>query len=73
MLQSMGLQRAGHDLVTIQQLTISFKTESEGEVTQSCSTLRDPIDYSLPGSPVHGIFQARILEWVVISFARGSS
>ena len=73
MLQSMGLQRAGHDLVTRQQLPISFKSESEGEVAQSFSTLRDPIDCSLPGSSVHGIFQARILEWVVISFARGSS
>ena len=48
MLQSMGLQRAGHDLVTRQQLPISFKSESEGEVAQSFSTLRDPIDCSLP-------------------------
>ena len=40
---------------------------------QSSSTLCDPIDYSLPGSSVHGIFQARILEWVAISFSRGSS
>ena len=39
-------------------------------VTQSCPTLWDPIDYSLPGSSVHGISQARILEWVAISFSR---
>ena len=43
------------------------------EVAQSCPTLFDPMDYSLPGSSIHGIFQARILEWVAISFARGSS
>ena len=40
---------------------------------QSCLTLCDPIDCNLPGSSVHGIFQARILEWVAISFSRGSS
>ena len=43
------------------------------EVAQSCPTLCDLIDYSLPGSSVHGIFQARILEWVAISFSRRSS
>ena len=43
------------------------------EVTQLCLTLRDPMDCSLPGSSVHGIFQARVLEWVAISFSRGSS
>ena len=42
-------------------------------VTKSCLTLYDPMDHSLPGSSVHGIFQARILEWVVISFSRGYS
>ena len=42
-------------------------------VTQSCLTLWDPMDYSPPGSSVHGIFQARILEWVAVSFSRGSS
>ena len=40
---------------------------------QSCLTLCDPMDHSLPGSSVHGIFQARILEWVTISSSRGSS
>ena len=40
--------------------------KSESEVAHSCPTLRDPIDFSLPGSSVHGIFQARVLEWVAI-------
>ena len=47
--------------------------ESESEVAQPCPTLPDPMDYILPGSSVHGIFQARVLEWVAISFSRGSS
>ena len=42
-------------------------------VTQSCLTLSNPVDWSPPGSSVHGILQARILEWVAISFSRGSS
>ena len=45
----------------------------ESEVAQSCLTLCDPTDCSLPGSSVDGVFQARILEWVAISFSRGSS
>ena len=48
-------------------------SESESEVAQSCPTLCDPVDCSLPGSSIHGIFQARVLEWVAISFSRGSS
>ena len=47
--------------------------ESESEVAQSCPTLCDPVDCSPPGSFVHGILQARILEWVAIPFSRGSS
>ena len=43
------------------------------EVAQSCPTLFDPMDCSLPGSSVHGIFQAGVLEWVAISYSRGSS
>ena len=43
------------------------------KVTQSCPTPCDPMDCSLPGSSVHGILQARILEWVAIPFSRGSS
>ena len=52
---------------------IGRKKESESEVTQSCLTLSDPMDCSLPGSSVHGIFQAIVLEWIAISFSRGSS
>ena len=40
-----------------------MKVRSESEVAQSCPTLSDPMDCSLPGSSVHGIFQARVLEW----------
>ena len=47
--------------------------ESESEVAQSCPTLSDPMDCSLSGFPIHGIFQARVLEWIAISFSRGSS
>ena len=54
------------------KFTNHLKTEWS-EVTQSCLTLCDPMDCSLPGSLVHGIFQARGLEWVAISFSRGSS
>ena len=43
------------------------------EVAQSCLTLCDPMDCSLQGPSVHGTFQARVLEWVAISFSRGSS
>jgi len=43
-----------------------------GEVAQSCPTLCNPMDSSQPSSSVHGIFQTRILEWVAISFSRGS-
>ena len=46
--------------------------QSESEVIQLCPTLCNPMDYSPPGSSVHGIFQARVLEWVAISFSRGS-
>ena len=47
--------------------------KSESEVTQSCLTLCNLMDCSLPGSSVHGIFQARVLEWMAISFSRRSS
>jgi len=47
-----------------------MKVKSESEVAQSCPTLLDPMDCSLPGSSVHGIFQARVLEWVVIAFSK---
>ena len=46
-----------------------MKVKSESEVTESCPTLSDPMDCSLPGSYVHGIFQARVLEWGTIAFS----
>ena len=46
-----------------------MKVKSESEVTQSFPTLSDPMDCSLPGFSVHGIFQARVMEWVAISFS----
>ena len=45
------------------------KVKRESEVTQSCPTLSDPMDCSLPGSSAHGIFQARVLEWGAIAFS----
>ena len=47
----------------------SLAIESENEVIQSCLTLCDPMDCSIPHSSIHGIFQARVLEWVAISLA----
>ena len=47
-----------------------MKGKSESEVAQSCPTLSDPMDCSLPGSSIHGIFQARVLEWGAIAFSR---
>ena len=49
-----------------------MKLKSESEVTQSCPTLRNLMDCSLPGSSVHGIFQARVLEWGAIAFSHNS-
>ena len=46
-----------------------MKVKSESEVTQSCPTLSDSMDRSLPGSSIHGIFQARVLEWSAIAFS----
>ena len=48
-----------------------MKVKSESEVAQSCPTLSDPMDCSPPGSPIHGIFQARVLEWGAIAFSVG--
>ena len=45
------------------------KVKRESKVTQSCPTLSDPVDRSLPGSSIHGIFQARVLEWGAIAFS----
>ena len=49
-----------------------MKVKVKVKVTQSCLTLCDPVDSSLPASSVNGILQARILEWVAIPFSRGS-
>ena len=79
-----GYSPWGHkELDTTEQLTFAFTyillqlclrlSFPFSSVTQSCPTLCDPMDGSLPGSSVHGIFQARILEWVAISSSRGSS
>jgi len=46
-----------------------MKVKSESEVAQSCPTLSDPMDCGLPGSSIHGIFQARVLEWGAIAFS----
>ena len=50
-----------------------MKVKSESEVAQLCPTLSDPMDCSLPGSSVHGIFQARVLEWGAIAFSVDSA
>ena len=47
-----------------------MKVKSESEVAQSCLTLSDPMDCSPPGSSIHGIFQARVLEWGAIAFSK---
>ena len=60
-------------ILVLKELWWFYCTESESEVSQLCPALCDPMDCSLPGFSVHGIFQARILEWVAISFSRGSS
>ena len=48
---------------------MKVKIESESEVAQSCPTLSDPMDCSLPGSSIHGIFRATVLEWGAIAFS----
>ena len=53
-------------------LDSASSNESESEVAQSCPTLCEPMDCCLSGSSVHGIFQARVLEWIAISFPGGS-
>ena len=55
------------------RMTVNCSWSCESEVAQSCPTLCDPVDCSPPGSSVHGILRPRILEWVAISFSRGSS
>ena len=59
--------------IQLQKICKAWVSEWVSEVAQSCPTLCYPVDCSPPGSSVHGILQARILEWVAISFSRGSS
>ena len=54
---------------TPRHILIKLTKESESEVAQPCLTLCNPTDCSLPGSSIHGIFQARVLEWVAIAFS----
>ena len=68
-LQSMGSLGVGHTGVGCHFLLQCMKVKSESEVTQLCPTPSDPMDCSLPGSSVHGIFQARVLEWGAIAFS----
>ena len=60
-------------LISVNMIVFELKVKSESEVAQLCPTLCDHMDCSLPGSSIDGIFQARILEWVAISFSRGYS
>ena len=79
-LQSKGLSkmgiikdRNGMDLTKAEDIKKRCQEYTESEVSQSCPTLCNPVDCSPPGSSVHEILQSRILEWVFISFSRGSS
>ena len=66
---SLGFSRQEHWRVGCHFLLQCMKVKSEREVSQSCPTLRDPMNYSLPGSSIRGIFQARVLEWGAITFS----
>ena len=76
----MQYEDRGHDCILSTRVVTSTGRYSiifvesllESEVAQLCSTLCNPMDYSLPGSSVHGIFQARVLEWGAIAFSRRS-
>ena len=67
MLYSSAVRHIHHSVLLL------FASDSESEVAQSCPTLCDPMACSLPASSIHGVFQARLLEWVAISFSRGFS
>ena len=75
-LSTRKLRDAFQRKICVRQVLLKYELlcyESKSEAAQSCLTLCDPMDCSLPESSVHGIFQARTLEWVAISFFRGSS
>ena len=63
----------GFRLLAFRISNLYISIVSESEVAQLCPTLCDRMDCSLSGSSIHGIFQARVLEWITISFSRGSS
>ena len=68
-----SLRRNGVAIIVNRRVQNAVKSESESEFAQFCPTLCDPMDCSLPSSSVHGIFQAIVLEWIAISFSKGSS
>ena len=72
-LQMGGMKEVINELTPSLLQDSKYTSESESEVAQSCPTLFNPMDCSPPGSSVHGIFQARLLEWIAISFSRRSS
>ena len=72
-LSSLGLSPGKSTGVGCHFLLQCMKVKSESEVAKSCLTLSDPMDCSLPGSSVHGIFQARVLEWGAIAFSDSST
>ena len=74
-MEPVSLASAGEFFTTSATWAGQYMTSKgkESEVAQSCPTLCDPVDCSPPGSSIHGILQARILDWVAISFSRGSS
>ena len=65
--------KTGYIILYCDRFIILFTQIIHSEVTQSCPILGDPMDCSPPGSSIHGMFQARILEWVAISFSKGTS
>ena len=70
----LGISNFLEELSSLSQSIVSpYFFAAAPKLLQSCPTLRDPMDYILPGSSVHAIFQARVLERVAISFSRGSS
>ena len=70
---SLGFSRQEHWSQGCHFLLQCMKMKSESEVAQSCPTPSDPMDCSLPGSSVRGIFQARVLEWGAIAFSKNLS
>ena len=58
-----------HDLELVTSAAMNIRVSEVSEVTQSCLTLCDPMDCSIPASSVHGIFQARVLEWGAAAFS----